>query len=147
MTNVVQLNAPARATSETSPVNALLTCFAQHRRGEDDVFWLKENAEVLNVLATSGTLLSDLALDPYRHIYQGLEERLRFFPQYYRFLLSICLDLEDLGMPGNLGETLCAQTARAGLPEAELSDLQRAEARRLLARRGMAPFKEKETDI
>ena len=52
-------------------------------------------------------------------------------------LLSIGLDLEDLGLPGAQMERLCRWVADQGLPEAELSDLQRAEARRLLARRGV----------
>ena len=55
----------------------------------------------------------------------------------YRFLLSICLDLEDLGLPGDKGEALAHWVDTQELPEAELSDLQRAEARRLLARRGV----------
>ena len=65
-----------------------------------------------------------------------------FFPQYYRFLLSIALDLEDLGMPGDVGEVACAWAAKEGLAEAELSDLQRGEARRLLARRGHGEAKD-----
>ena len=40
-------------------------------------------------------------------------------------------------MPGTQMEHLCHWVATQGLPEAELSDLQRGEARRLLARRGV----------
>ena len=69
--------------------------------------------------------------------YAELPSRLTFFPQYYRFLLSIGLDLEDLGLPGDRMEALCAAVAKQDLPEAELSDLQRAEAQRLLARRSI----------
>jgi hypothetical protein len=109
----------------------LLSGFGAHRRPLDDVFWLKENAEILGILAATDTDLSDAALEVYAPFYDQIEERLQFFPQYYRFLLSICLDLEDLGMPGDKG-------AKSGAAEAELSDLQRAEARRLLNRRGAA---------
>jgi hypothetical protein len=116
----------------------LLMTFGTYRKPLDDVFWLKENAELLGILAATNEVLAPDALDPFLSFYDQIEERLRFFPQYYRFLLSICLDLEDLGMPGAKGEALCAWVARAGLAEAELSDLQRAEARRLLARRGAA---------
>ena len=65
-----------------------------------------------------------------------MPDRIAFFPQYYRFLTSIALDLEALGQKGEVGEHLCAFVQRQGLPEAELSDLQRAEAMRLLARKG-----------
>ncbi|WP_298912535.1 hypothetical protein [uncultured Roseobacter sp.] len=134
MSNVVSLGLPRRpALADRQAL--LLHNFACNRRSPDDVFWLKENAEVLNVLASSGATLSEAALAPYERVYQGLEERLRFFPQYYRFLLSICLDLEDLGIDGDKGASLCQWVAEMGLVEAELSDLQRAEAYRLMARR------------
>lgn len=137
MTNVVQLNVPARNLGLRPRRSAIIAGFAQHRRFGDDVFWLKENAELLNILECTATEIEDHALAPHEPFYDSLENRMGFFPQYYRFLLSICLDLEDLGMPGNKGEALAEWVSRQGLPEAEMSDLQRAEARRLLARRGV----------
>lgn len=134
MSNVVSLGLPRRP-SLAGRQALLIGNFASNRRRPDDVFWLKENAEMLNVLASSGAMVSEAALEPYRRVYDGLEERLRFFPQYYRFLLSICLDLEDLGLGHSKGAALCSWAAKAGLVEAELSDLQRAEALRLLNRR------------
>ncbi|MFC3117922.1 DUF6902 family protein [Jhaorihella thermophila] len=116
--------------------------FARHRRFGDDVFWLKENAELLNILECTGLDLGPDALAPHEGFYADIERRLGFFPQYYRFFLSICLDLEDLGMPGDKGEALCRWAAREGLADAELSDLQRAEARRLMLRRGIDPLPE-----
>lgn len=135
MSNVVSLGLPRRLDLAERQA-LLLANFACNRRSPDDVFWLKENAEILNVLASSGAMLPEAALAPYVKVYEGLEERLRFFPQYYRFLLSICLDLEDLGLGQGKGTALCNWVAKAGLAEAELSDLQRAEAQRLLNRRG-----------
>lgn len=137
MSNIISLNVPPRRQRVSERADALLASFARHRRVMDDVFWLKENAEVLNILECTGFSVSATALEPHGAFYDTLPERLGFFRQYYRFLLSIGLDLEDLGLPGHQMEGLCAWTARAGLPEAELSDLQRAEARRLLARRGV----------
>lgn len=84
--------------------------------------------------------LGDEALSPHQGFYDQVEKRLGFFPQYYRFLLSICLDLEDLGLPGQKGEALSAWIAQEGLADAELSDLQRLEARRLMMRRGIDPL-------
>jgi hypothetical protein len=142
MSNVVHLNVPPRSLGGPARRAALIGCFAHHRRFGDDVFWLKENAELLNIFESTGLCLPPQALTPFEEFHAGIERRLGFFPQYYRFLLSICLDLEDLGMPGTKAEALCAWAARTGLAEAELSDLQRAEARRLIGRRGIDPLPE-----
>lgn len=117
----------------------LIAGFALARRAPDDVFWLKENAELLCVLESTGQGHepgSARLLQPYEATFAALPARLAFFPQYYRFLLSIALDLEDMGLPGDVAGSMAARVARDGLVQAELSDLQRAEARRLLARRG-----------
>ena len=137
MSNIISIGAPRRPNLAQRQ-SLLLESFARHRRRADDVYWLKENAEILNVLATGGATLGPQALTIYEAFYRSIEERLRFFPQYYRFLLSICLDLEDLGLPGGKGEALCHWAQRSKLSASELSDLQRAEAERLFARRGAA---------
>ena len=62
MTNIVRLNTPFRQNSTAARQAALLTTFADHRRFGDDVFWLKENAEALNVLECTGAELSAEAL-------------------------------------------------------------------------------------
>jgi len=144
MSNVIKLSVPSQRQSHAARRSALIASFAQHRRFGDDVFWLKENAELLNILEctseTTGARLETDALAPHEGFYAQVEKRLGFFPQYYRFLLSICLDLEDLGMAGHKGEALCHWVAREGLADAEMSDLQRAEARRLMQRRGIDPL-------
>lgn len=137
MSNVIQLNARRALVRPLAGPAALVAGFADHRRSVDDVFWLKENAELLNILECTGQTLDPAALEPHQALYQEIEKRLEFFPQYYRFLLSLCLDLEDLGLGGAKGEASAHWVAMQGLPEAELSDLQRAEARRLLSRRGV----------
>lgn len=134
MSNVVSIGLPKRPNLGQRQ-GALLRAFACHRRSSQDVFWLKENAELLNVLATGGAEIAPRGLEVYREFYDTLEERMRFFPQYYRFLLSICLDLEALGLEGDTGSALCATALRLDLAAGELSDLQRAEAHRLIARR------------
>ena len=135
MSNVVPL-IPRTQPAQPDRISTLIEGFANNRRLPDDVFWLKENAEVLGILRACGTPLTPKALAPFEAFYDQIQARMRFFPQYYRFLLSLCLDLEDLGMQGAHGAALCAWVGTEGLAEAELSDLQRAEARRLLARRG-----------
>lgn len=145
MSNVVMLK-PVRK-QEIQDVHArLIAGVAQDRRTSDDVFWLKENAELLGVLVGTGTRPDATALAPFEEFYAGIAQRLQFFPQYYRFLLSLCLDLEDLGLPGDQGTKLTQWVARSGLVDAELSDLQRGEARRLLARRGAARQEDPDLD-
>lgn len=142
MTNVIALRPARQVAAPATRTEALLSCFAHHRRREDDVFWLKENAELLNILECTGTDVPQQALAAFAGFYETVEKRLAFFPQYYRFLLSITLDLEALGMPGETGRLLVSQAARQDLPGAELSDLQRLEARRLFARRDMSALSE-----
>ncbi len=137
MSNIIRLNVPSQSQGKAARHAALLCAFALHRRGPGDVFWLKENAELLNILECTGARPGAEGVAPLQAVYDGAEARLSFFPQYYRFILSICLDLEDLGLPGDKAARLCDWAARRGLAEAELSDLQRAEARRLMARRGI----------
>ena len=139
MTNVIQLTPPSRVNSQEARLGALLSCFAEHRRSLDDVFWLKENAEILNILECTAAGVGAAALAPYEAFYGNVEKRMRFFPQYYRFFLSITLDLEELGMSGSRAEAVIQWANKNDLPRAELSDLQRLEAIRLMARRGVTP--------
>ena len=136
MTNVISLSVPQRRQTFSQNADALIDVFANHRRTSEDVFWLKENGELLNILECSGTPVKEESLAVYQQFYQQLPATMAFFAQYYRFYLSICLDLEDLGLKGNLGEQMGEWVATHGLAEAELSDLQRGEAFRLLSRRG-----------
>ncbi|MAY44609.1 MAG: hypothetical protein CML65_05040 [Rhodobacteraceae bacterium] len=142
MSNIIRLNVPSRRQAEGARLGALLDTFASHRRFGDDVFWLKENAELLNILECTGRSVPAGALEAHAGFYDRVAQRLEFFPQYYRFLLSICLDLEDLGIEGDKGAALVDWAAREGLARAEMSDLQRAEARRLMWRRGVDPLPE-----
>jgi len=136
MSNIVQLRSKPAQTAALR-LARLTHTFAIGRRAPEDVFWLKENAEFLGILTATGTRLEAADLAPFETFYQALPERMAFFPQYYRFLVSLCLDLEDLGMPGDVGMRLAQQVVRGGFVAAELSDLQRGEAQRLLGRRGV----------
>jgi hypothetical protein len=137
MSNIITFQ-PAVPRNRAQNLGALLVALAQERRAQDDVFWLKENAEVLGMLVATNADVSAADLAPYAEFYDTIEEKLQFYPQYYRFFLSMCLDLEDLGFHGHKGKALCQWVSDAGLVRAELSDLQRAEALRLLARRAVS---------
>lgn len=137
MAQIIPFFSPAARQSRACAQEALIAGFASHRRSREDVFWLKENAELLNILECTGADVAADALQPLQQFYEGAARHISFFRQYYRFILSICLDLEDLGLPGQTGMQLAGWVSEQGLAQAELSDLQRAEARRLLARRGV----------
>ena len=137
MSNVIRLTFPSRHEQRAASFAALLETFASHRREDGDVFWMKENAEILNILECTGQIVSTEALQVYADFYETIEQRLEFFPQYYRFLLSICQDLEALGLGSGKSSRLARWIADESLPEAELSDLQRGEALRLLTRSGV----------
>lgn len=140
MSNVIALNASSRLAPLDDRVSALISCFGFHRRKGDDVFWMKENAELLNIMETSGVRPSNWVFEPLAGFYDTLEQKLEFFPQYYRFFLSMCIDLEDLGFDGEKSQRLADWVNSKGMSQGELSDLQRLEARRLMARRGVDPF-------
>lgn len=136
MSNILSFPSRPRA-AQTLPLAGLAEAVRQGRHAQSNVLWLKENAELLGMMAACGLSLPDTALAAYEETYNSIPEQMKLYPQYYRFWLSICLDLEDLGLGGPLGADLCGWADDAGLADAELSDLQRAEARRLLTRRGV----------
>lgn len=140
MSNVVYLNVPGPQERRAAAIGAMIRSFSRLRRGPEDVFWLKENAELLSILECTGQTVPHSVLDAYAPFYEAAESKLAFFPQYYRFILSMALDLEALGMPGNVAERLCGWARQQDLPGGETSDIQRLEAARLLARRDMHPL-------
>ncbi|MFY9210420.1 MAG: hypothetical protein WAO69_04770 [Aestuariivita sp.] len=140
MSNVIHLTLPTSRQPLDQRLAGLIHCFAQERRFGEDVFWLKENAELLSILECTGQSVDLSALAPLEGFYAQVRDRMAFFPQCYRFLLSIALDLEDLGMGRDTGAELVDWAAESGLAEVEFSDLQRAEARRLMQRRGRDPL-------
>lgn len=130
-----------RKGQSSAPWAPLVESMARHRRDELEVGWLKENAELLGILNSTGHSRCDggeAALAHLRPFVETAPRRLQFFPQYYRFILSICLDYEDLtGGATDTGSQLAHWIATRGLVCGELSDLQRAEAQHLLARRAV----------
>ena len=81
MTNVIALSPKTRIATPETGAAALLSCFATCRRREDDVFWLKENAELLNILECTGADVPGTALDVLDGFYDTVEDRMAFFPQ------------------------------------------------------------------
>ena len=136
MTNVVSLRRQGSLASDPA-IPALIDLFATRRRGRHDAFWLKENAEMLQILAALGAG-AQADLDPHRQRAGALMQELRFFPQYYRMYLSLAVDLRNLGLPEAPVEEMAAFVQAQDLPAIELSDTHRGEALLLLRRAGVA---------
>jgi hypothetical protein len=135
MNNVVSLRRLGGA-AEHAAISGLVDLFASRRRGRHDAFWLKENAELVQVLAALGAG-ADVDLDPLRLRAETFLHELRFFPQYYRMYLSLALDLRDLGMHQAPVEEMAAYVLAQDLPAGDLSDVHRGEVALLLRRAGV----------
>ncbi len=68
--NVISLS--RRQNPKAHDRGALLHSFAKMRRDPNDVFWLKENAELLNILECSASMLDSYDLSAYAQIYDNL---------------------------------------------------------------------------
>lgn len=135
MSNVVSLRRSVLGAQKAA-VPALLEMVSSRRRRRHDPFWLKENAELLQVLAATGAHLDPSALDPVVRQLGDVAAELAFFPQYYRLLLSIAVDLRDLGVEPVSVEHMADFIVNQNLEAVELSDMHRAEVRLLLRRAG-----------
>ena len=133
MTNVVSLRRQERVAFQPA-IPSLINLFASRRRGRHDAFWLKENAELLQILAALG--VGDIDLDPLAQRAGSLMEEVRFFPQYYRMYLSLAVDLRDLGLAQAPVEEMAAFVLANDMQAVELSDTHRGEALLLLRRAG-----------
>jgi hypothetical protein len=133
MGTVLSMQRPRRAEI-TAVVPGLIDLFATRRRGRHDAFWLKENAELVQILAAIGA--RDVDLGPLRIRTDALMDELRFFPQYYRMYLSLAVDLRILGWADAPVEEMARFVQAADLAQIELSDSHRNEARLLLRRAG-----------
>lgn len=133
MSNVVSLRRPGGGPLLPA-VPALVEMLALRRRNRHDPFWLKENAELLQILAATGA--RDVDLSPLEGFSRALMSELRFFPQYYRLFLSMAVDMAALGLPGVPALEMADHVISQGLAEAELSDTHRKEVDLLLRRAG-----------
>lgn len=139
MSNVVSFASLARAARPLAPARGLaplLNAFAHQRRRLGDAYWLKENAELLGILAALGQRLTQDELAIYQPFLDRAEGMIGFHPQYYRTILGVVTALEGLGHPGTLGARISDRVLAEGWIDTEVNDLQRAEVRHLLARNG-----------
>lgn len=136
MSNVVALRRQGFGVGDRA-VPALIDLLATRRRHRHDPFWLKENAELAQILAATGVCDADLG--PLQPFLATLMPELRFFPQYYRLYLSLAVDLAAMGMPDVPLQQMTDFILAERLTEVELSDTHRGEARLLLERAGAVP--------
>jgi hypothetical protein len=145
MANVVQL--ASHRPHRPRPDESLVAAIALSRWPSDSVYWLKEVAEVLSILEETGGSATPAMQSALAGPLATIEERITFFPQYYRFFLAIALSAQSLGMlPAGRAEALAQWVALQGWPDSELSDLNRAEARYLLRRAGWTRDEDEDLD-
>lgn len=80
MTNVITLSVPQHRQSLSQRAGTLIDIFANHRRHGDDVFWLKENAELLNILECTATEVPAQTLSLHQDFYDRLPQKIGVFP-------------------------------------------------------------------
>ena len=113
----------------------LVRAFANGRNNKVDFSFLKENGELLCIARSQGFLMEPRAQEFYQSFYSQAQSLLELYPQYYRFILGLVLDLEDLGLSGNVGRQICEQVRSDNLLAYDTSDIRRLEAIHLLGRR------------
>jgi len=109
--------------------------FAKSRNKNLSFPFLKENGELISIAATSGMLMEPIAREFYKPIYFSSSNICEAYPQYFRFILRLILDLEDMGMGGQFGLQICQYVRREGYLLFETSDTRRLEILTLLSRR------------
>ena len=110
----------------------LVRAFANGRNNKVDFSFLKENGELLCIARSQGFLMEPRAQEFYQGFYSQAQSLLELYPQYYRFILGLVLDLEDLGLSGNVGRQICEQVRSDNLLAYDTSDIRRLEAIHLL---------------
>lgn len=133
MANIVQLGSfaqkrtMAQQVEKDSQLRQTLEAVARGRHPEQSVFWLKENVEFLQVLASQYDLAHLDGLSVYQEFYESSVQILSDFPQYYRFIVGITKLLEPYFATGQYPRLLDF-VSKCGLWVTEVNDIQRAEA-------------------
>lgn len=141
------VNLASRRPVQPRPDETLVAAVVQSRWPTDSVYWLKEVAEVLSVLEETGGVATPAMHAALEGPLGGLGARMTFFPQYYRFFLSIALSAEALGLlPAGKSGELADWVVQQGWPDSELNDLNRAEVRYLLRRAGREDWQTSDLD-
>ena len=107
--------------------------FAVKRNPSLSFPFLKENGELLSIALNAGLLVEPRALELYRDIYNNAFKVVDCYPQYYRFILGMILDLESCGMDGNQGRKIADYVKAQKLLEYDTSDVRRLETLHLLS--------------
>lgn len=119
--------------------NSLFESFGKVRREELSASYFKENAEFLSILNMVGGTASHDGLAHYATLYDRGLLLLDCFPQYYRLIGAMLIELAELGMGGSVADDACDLIMSRGLYLAETSDMRRLDALNMLARRGRTP--------
>jgi len=106
--------------------------------------FLKENGELLGIAANTGFLIEPRALELYQNFYDNALKLTEFYPQYYRFMLGMTLDLEKVGMRGQQAQNIARHVCDEGLVLFDTSDTRRLETLTML--RQIRPLSDTQND-
>jgi hypothetical protein len=112
----------------------IVEAFASKRNNALNFPFLKENGELLSIACTSGMLLEPSALKLYASFYDRSLNICETYPSYFRFVLRLILDLEDLGMNGARAGEIATFVREYDFLHYETSDVRRLEILYLLER-------------
>lgn len=102
--------------------------FAVKRNPQMSFPFLKENGELLSIAQNLGFIIDPRAVELYRDFYDNAYTLIRCYPQYYRFILPMVLDLEAAGMAGEQGRKITGFVRQKDLLSFDTSDVRRLEA-------------------
>ena len=71
MSNIVSFPQRIRPLEEGGCIGSLIDCFCNRRRTTEDVYWLKENAKLLDFRETSTVMLNTSDLTHYQNFYDS----------------------------------------------------------------------------
>ena len=108
--------------------------FAVKRNPDMSFPFLKENGELLSIALNLGFLIDPRAVNLYRDFYENAYTLISCYPQYYRFILPMVLDLEAAGMAGEQGRKITEFVRQKDLLSFDTSDVRRLEAISILKR-------------
>lgn len=107
--------------------------FAIKRNPKLSFPFLKENGELLSLAVNAGFLIEPRAIELYRDFYNAAFKLTYCYPQYYRFILGITLDLEEAGLSGEQSLKIIDYTTEKNLLKFDSSDVRRLETLHMIS--------------
>ena len=110
----------------------IIEAFAVKRNPTLSFPYFKENGELLSITVNSGFLLDPRAVALYDDFYTSALKLAKCYPQYFRFIIGIVIDLEKGGMQGNESEKITQYILDEGLVLFDMCETRKLETLSML---------------